>query len=86
MGKEREEAAAVMDFPSLQCIPLDRIRVREWGTSGGGKPRHLCHGPHLLFIALRDRDPPALLGLDAPHQGVSQGPMGRWAHWVKRST
>ena len=31
-------------------------------------------GPHLLFIALRDRGPPALLGLDAPDQGVGQGP------------
>jgi hypothetical protein len=39
----------------------------------------LATGPHLLFMALRDGGPPAVLGLDAPNQGASQGSSGRWA-------
>ena len=42
-------------------------------------------GPHLLFIALRDRGPPALLGLDAPDQGVGQGPNEPLGPLVERS-
>jgi hypothetical protein len=30
-------------------------------------------------MALGDGGPPAVLGLDAPDQGASQGPSGRWA-------
>jgi hypothetical protein len=30
-------------------------------------------------MALDDGGPPAMLGMDAPDQGVSQGPSGRWA-------
>ena len=43
-------------------------------------------GPHLHFIALCDRGPPALLGLDAPDQGVGQGPNELLGPLVERST
>ena len=56
------------------------------GNSGGDEPSTLCPGPHLLFIALRDRGPPALLGLDAPDQGVGQGPNEPLGPLVERST
>jgi hypothetical protein len=46
---------------------------------GGGEPHTLASGSHLLFMALGDGGPPAVLGLDAPDQGASQGPSGRWA-------
>jgi hypothetical protein len=39
----------------------------------------LATGSHLLFMALGGGGPPAVLGLDAPDQGASQGPSGRWA-------
>jgi hypothetical protein len=55
------------------------------GNSGGGEPRTLCRGPHLLYMALRDRGPPALLGLDAPDQGVGQGPNEPLGPLVERS-
>jgi hypothetical protein len=42
-------------------------------------PSTLATGSHLLFMALGDGGPPAVLGLDAPDQGESQGPSGRWA-------
>ena len=55
------------------------------GNSGGDEPRTLCRGPHLLYMALRDRGPPALLGLDAPDQGMSQGPNEPLGPLVERS-
>jgi hypothetical protein len=47
--------------------------------SGGSEPSTLATGSHLLFMALGDGGPPAVLGLDAPDQCTSQGPSGRWA-------
>jgi hypothetical protein len=44
------------------------------GNSGGSEPRESSRGPHLLFMALRDRGPPAICWAGLPRSGSSQGP------------
>ena len=72
-------------FPSLQCLPLDRIGLGV-GNSGGDEPRTPCPwSPPPLYSTAR-QGPPALLGLDAPDQGVGQGPNEPLGPLVERST
>ena len=52
---------------------LDRIRVSV-GSATHGEPRTESRRPP-IFIAQCDRGPPAIDGLDAPDQGVGQGPI-----------
>jgi hypothetical protein len=61
-------------FRRWQCLPLDRTRVRRWGCGGGSEPRVLCPGPHLLLFGIVRRGSTNLAGLDAPNQGIDQGP------------
>jgi hypothetical protein len=41
---------------------------------GSDEPRKSSRGPHLLFMILRDRDPPAICWAGLPRSGSSQGP------------
>ena len=56
------------------------LGLLRW-VSGGGKPRHLCPGPHLsLYIALCDRGPPTSGRLSVPDQDAVKGsdwPLGQ---------
>jgi hypothetical protein len=61
-----------------QC-PFDRYGLLG-GTVGGGEPRLLCPGPHLLLFGTVRRGPPTLLGW-TPRSGRRSGP--RLSHWVK---
>jgi hypothetical protein len=71
--KVEHSAEAPEELPIAFSATLDRIRVR-WVTVSDGEPRTVCHWLHLLFIALRDRDPPAVYGLGTPDQGTGQEP------------
>ena len=49
----------------------------EVGTKTAAVNLVICAaGPHLPFMGLRDRGPPAFHGLGAPDQGASQDPFG----------
>ena len=64
------------DFPSL-AAPLSGS---DLGFVGGERRLSVnlvlrAGGPHLVFIAQCDRDPPAIDGLGASDQGAGQGPI-----------
>ena len=50
---------------------------------GVGEPRTVSPGPHLLFIALRDRDPPTMIWLGAPMRARVRVRLGRWTEPVE---
>ena len=77
---------AAVELPIASVPPSGSDRVRSGGTVAVTNLVPRAPGPHLLFIALRDRGPPALLGLDAPDQGVGQGPNEPLGPLVERST
>jgi hypothetical protein len=65
--------AAPVEFPIVgSASPIGR--VSRGYCSSSGRTSYLVPCPHLLFMALRDRGPPAVCGLDAPDQGVDQRP------------
>jgi hypothetical protein len=56
------DAEAAVGFPSLAALPHDQSRVRTVGfLAAQVEPRSVSPCPHLLFIVLRDRGPPAML-------------------------
>jgi hypothetical protein len=50
------------------------------GTGGSDEPRELSRSPHLLFIVLHDRGPPATYWAGLPDQGAVKDPVGLWAN------
>jgi hypothetical protein len=75
---DEEAVAAPVGLPVAGSATLVG-RVGWWGCTVTLNLITQATGPHLLFMALRDGGPPAVLGLDAPNQGASQGSSGRWA-------
>jgi hypothetical protein len=70
-----------------QYRPRDRIRASDSrAVAAVVNLVTLTTSPHLLFMALRDRGPPAVLGLDAPDQDASQDLSDRWAILVGDQT
>ena len=73
----------VVELPVASALPLSIGLGFEVGTVAaavnlvGGTT-----GPHLLFMGLRDRGPPASSWAGRPRSGCeSKGPVGRWANW-----
>ena len=56
----------------------DRLGFMTVGgvLGGSGEPRAWRPGPHLLFMALCDGDPPTILGLGTPDQGANPKAQG----------
>jgi hypothetical protein len=64
--------------PVALAPPTDRIgtRICQWGL-GHVQPWRACpHGPHLLYIVLRDGGPPTTSRLDVSDQGAIRLQLG----------
>jgi hypothetical protein len=71
----RRSAVAMEVLPVTWLRPYLRSGLGfVGGKCGSGEPRALSCRPPPLFITQGDGGPPAIDGLGAPDQGVSQGP------------
>jgi hypothetical protein len=74
-SRRKASAAAVAELPTAPVLPRVGLGFVGWGVRRRGEPHTASCGPHSLFIALCDGNPPTMYWLVAPDQGARTSPL-----------